>query len=72
MVNPRAFRSLFPDHPVESLPFRQPVGGEAVYFLTERRAQRIPTPPTMHNSGYYTASLCEIARCARAAARDAA
>jgi electron-transferring-flavoprotein dehydrogenase len=62
VVNPRAFRSLFPDQPVEGFPFRQPVGGEAVYFLTERRALRIPTPPTMHNSGYYTASICEIVR----------
>jgi electron-transferring-flavoprotein dehydrogenase len=62
VVNPRAFRSLFPDLAVESFPFRQPVGREAVYFLTERRAQRIPTPPTMHNSGYYTASICEIVR----------
>jgi electron-transferring-flavoprotein dehydrogenase len=62
VVNPRAFRSLFPDQPAESFPFRQPVGGEAVYFLTEQRALRIPTPPTMHNSGYYTASICEIVR----------
>lgn len=62
VVNPRAFHALFPDGAVERLPFRQPVGGEAVYFLTERRAQRIPTPPTMHNSGYYTASICEIVR----------
>ena len=30
--------------------------------MTEGRAQRIPTPPTMHNAGYYTASLCEIVR----------
>ena len=33
-----------------------------MYLLTERRAQRIPTPPTMHNKNYYTASLCEIVR----------
>ena len=26
------------------------------------RARRIPTPPTMHNAGFYTASLCEIVR----------
>ncbi|HEX3234235.1 MAG TPA: electron-transfer flavoprotein:ubiquinone oxidoreductase [Gemmatimonadales bacterium] len=62
VVNPSAFRELFPDGVASSLPFRQPVGEEAVYFLTERRAQRIPTPPTMHNSGYYTASICEIVR----------
>ena len=30
--------------------------------MTEGRAQRIPTPPTMHNAGFYTASLCEIVR----------
>src|SRR5688572_20794287 len=30
--------------------------------MTEGRAQRIPTPPTMHNAGYYTASICEIVR----------
>ena len=62
VVNPRAFRELFPDLKDEELPFRQPVGAEAVYLLTERRAQRLPTPPTMHNKGYYTASLCEIVR----------
>ena len=62
VVNPRAFRELFPDVNPSDFPFRQPVGGEAVYFLTESRAQRIPTPPTMHNAGYYTASLCEIVR----------
>ena len=62
VVNPRAFRELFPELGPTELPFRQPVPGEAVYFLTEGRAQRIPTPPTMHNAGYYTASLCEIVR----------
>ncbi|HET8623145.1 MAG TPA: electron-transfer flavoprotein:ubiquinone oxidoreductase [Gemmatimonadales bacterium] len=62
VVNPRAFRELFPDLPPEQLPFRQPVTGEAVHFLTESKALRIPTPPTMHNAGFYTASLCEIVR----------
>ena len=62
VVNPRVFRELFPQTAPEQLPFRQPVTGEAVYLLTERRAQRIPTPPTMHNKSFYTASLCEIVR----------
>ena len=62
VVNPRAFRELFPDLPLDQLPFRQPVTAESVYFLTEQRARRIPTPPTMHNAGFYTASLCEIVR----------
>ncbi|MGI9040692.1 MAG: FAD-dependent monooxygenase, partial [Gemmatimonadales bacterium] len=62
VVNPRAFRELFPELDAGDFPFRQPVKGEAVYLLTQGRSQRIPTPPTMHNSGYYTASLCEIVR----------
>ena len=62
VVNPAAFRELFPDLNPSDFPFRQPVGGEAVYFLTEGRAQRVPTPPTMHNAGFYTASICEIVR----------
>ena len=62
VVNPRAFRELFPDLQPSDFPFRQPVPDEAVYFMTERRAQRIPTPPTMHNRGFYTASICEMVR----------
>jgi electron-transferring-flavoprotein dehydrogenase len=62
VVNPRAFGELFPQLADKDLPFRQPVESESVYLLTPRRAQRIPTPPTMHNKGYYTASLCEVVR----------
>ena len=62
VVNPRAFRELFPELQLSDFPFRQPVPGEAVYFMTGSRAQRIPTPPTMHNAGFYTASICEIVR----------
>ena len=62
VVNPRAFRELFPELQPADFPFRQPVPGEAVYFLSGSRAQRIPTPPTMHNGGFYTASVCEIVR----------
>ena len=62
VINPRAFRELFPEVADDDLPFRQRVTAEAVYFLTERRAQRIPTPPTMQNHEYYTASICEVVR----------
>ena len=62
VVNPGPFRDLFPEFSPDRLPFRQRVTGEAVYFLTAQRAQRIPTPPTMHNTGFYTASICEIVR----------
>ena len=62
IVNPRPFRELFPDLPDAELPFRRPVGKEAVYVLTPGSALRLPTPPTMHNRGNYVASLCEIVR----------
>jgi len=38
------------------------VAAERVYLLTEARALRLPTPPTMRNHGHYVASLCEIVR----------
>ena len=62
VVNPRAFRELFPDLPDSEFPFRGPVRAERVCLLTARRAVPLPTPPTMHNTGNYVASLCEIVR----------
>src|SRR5258706_8755402 len=62
VVNPRAFRELFPDLKDADFPFRGPVGRERVALLTTRRAITLPTPPTMHNAGNYVASLCEIVR----------
>jgi electron-transferring-flavoprotein dehydrogenase len=62
VVNPIAFRELFPELRYEDLPFRAPVVNERVYLMMGQRAQRIPTPPTMQNHGYYTASLSEMVR----------
>ncbi len=62
VVNPRPFRTLFPDLDDSDFPFQQPVTREAVYFLTPKRAIRVPTPPPMRNEGNYVASICEIVR----------
>ncbi|MGI9626911.1 MAG: 4Fe-4S dicluster domain-containing protein [Longimicrobiales bacterium] len=62
VINPRSFRELFPDLTDGDFPFRGPVGKEAVYFLREKAASRIPTPPTMKNHGNYIASICEVVR----------
>ncbi|HEX9705789.1 MAG TPA: electron-transfer flavoprotein:ubiquinone oxidoreductase, partial [Gemmatimonadales bacterium] len=62
VVNPRAFRELFPDLKDSDFPFRGPVNREAVYLLTANRHWHLPTPPTMHNTSYYVASICEIVR----------
>jgi electron-transferring-flavoprotein dehydrogenase len=60
VVNPRAFRQLFPDLHTEELPFRSRVEREGLYYLTSKRAVRLPAPPTMWNHGNYVASISEI------------
>jgi electron-transferring-flavoprotein dehydrogenase len=62
VVNPRAFRELFPDLQDSDFPFRGAVSKEAVYLLTAHGKWRLPTPPPMRNHGNYVASLCEIVR----------
>ncbi|MCC7403488.1 MAG: 4Fe-4S dicluster domain-containing protein [Bdellovibrionales bacterium] len=62
VVNPMALQMLFPDLKTADFPFRQPVPGDAVYMLNGTGAFRLPTPPTMHNTGNYVASICEIVR----------
>lgn len=62
VVNPIALRALFPELKDSDFPFRAPVTNERVYFMMGDRAQRIPTPPTMQNHGYFIASLCEMVR----------
>ena len=44
------------------MPFYGRVEHESVYFLTPKRALRIPTPPTMRNDGNYVASLSQLGR----------
>jgi electron-transferring-flavoprotein dehydrogenase len=44
------------------MPFYGRVEQESVYFLTRRRAHRIPAPPTMRNHGNLVASLSQLGR----------
>src|SRR6266576_6222003 len=62
VVNPRAFRELFPDLKDADFPFRGPVTKERVALLSSHHAFTLPTPPTMRNAGNYVASLCEMVR----------
>ena len=62
VVNPRAFRELFPELKDEDFPFKDKVTKEAVYLLRENGQIKIPTPPPMHNAGNFTASISEICR----------
>ena len=69
VVNPRAFRQLFPGMHTEDMPFRSRVEREGVYYLTAKRAIRVPAPPTMWNHGNYVASISEIGALAGRARR---
>jgi electron-transferring-flavoprotein dehydrogenase len=63
VVNPGSLRRLFAGRvTTNEMPFYGRVEHESVYFLTPRRALRIPTPPTMRNGGNYVASLSQLGR----------
>jgi electron-transferring-flavoprotein dehydrogenase len=63
VVNPRSLRRLFEGRfATRELPFYGRVEHESVYFLTSKRAVRIPAPPTMRNGGNYVASLSQLGR----------
>ncbi len=62
VVNPRALRQLFPGLHTEDMPFTAPVVREGLYYLTPKRAIRLPAPPTMWNHGNYVASLSQLSR----------
>lgn len=62
VINPKAFLDLFPDKKIQDFPFKNKVTKEKLLFLTKNKAFRLPTPPTMHNKGNYTASLCELVK----------
>ncbi len=62
VVNPEAFRALFPDLDEAEYPLRGRVAGDRVLLLTERGKIRLPTPPSMRNHGHHVGSICEIVR----------
>jgi electron-transferring-flavoprotein dehydrogenase len=62
VLNPRALRQLFPGLSMADVPVHGQVERETLYYLTQRSALRIPTPPTMWNHGNYMASLSQLAR----------
>ena len=63
VVNPTALRTLFRGRlGTADMPFLTRVHGEGVYYLTRRRALRIPAPPTMRNHGNFVVSVSELGR----------
>ncbi|NIT14025.1 MAG: electron transfer flavoprotein [Candidatus Dadabacteria bacterium] len=61
VVNPVAIRRLFPELNDSEFPFLGEVNGESVYFMTEKMAIPLPTPPTMKNHGNFVASISQLA-----------
>lgn len=62
VVDPRGMHLLFPGLRAAEMPFEGLVEHEAVYFLTPRRALRLPMPPQMRNDRNYFASLGRVTR----------
>ena len=57
VVNPVSLKKLFGDRKrIADMPFYGHVSHESVYYLTRKKALRIPAPPTMRNHGNYVAS----------------
>jgi electron-transferring-flavoprotein dehydrogenase len=62
VVNPRGLKLLFPGMLAADFPFYGPVEDEAVYYLTPKRALRVPPPPSMMNDGNHIASMSRLSR----------
>ena len=62
VFEPRALAELFPDWQSMDTPLTVPATHDQFYFLTQKRAWRLPTPPTMSNHGNYIISLGRLAK----------
>ncbi|MBE0620332.1 MAG: electron transfer flavoprotein-ubiquinone oxidoreductase [Burkholderiales bacterium] len=62
VLEPRALDELLPDWKALGAPLNTPAGEDRFLFLTEKRAIKLPTPPTMHNHGNYIISLGTLCR----------
>ena len=62
VLEPRALDELLPDWKALGAPLNTPAGEDRFLFLTEKRAIKLPTPPTMNNHGNYIISLGNLCR----------
>jgi electron-transferring-flavoprotein dehydrogenase len=61
-IEPRALNELLPDWQNLNAPLDIPVSEDHLYFLTEKNAFRLPTPPPLKNDGNYIISLENFCR----------
>jgi electron-transferring-flavoprotein dehydrogenase len=58
VLDPRALRELVPDFERQGAPLDSPVAGDRVYYLTPKRAWKLPiNPPFLRNHGNFVVSL---------------
>jgi electron-transferring-flavoprotein dehydrogenase len=62
VLEPRALYELFPDWKERGAPLATAAKQDRFYWLTEKQAIRVPTPPQMHNDGNYIIRLGELCR----------
>jgi electron-transferring-flavoprotein dehydrogenase len=62
VMDPRGLAELVPDF-AKTAPLDMPVTGDAAYFLTSKRAWKLPiTPPPLKNHGNYIVSLNKLTK----------
>jgi electron-transferring-flavoprotein dehydrogenase len=62
VVEPRALTELLPDWRERGAPLRTEATTDRIYYLTQTRAIRLPTPPQQRNHGNYIVSLGDVCR----------
>lgn len=62
VMRPDAIKRLLPEVPFDEIPNFGEVTKEAVYFMREGGASRLPVPPPMKNHGNWVVSLSQLGR----------
>lgn len=61
VLNPKSLKTLLPDT-WQDAPLHTPVTHDSFYYLSKKRAYRLPTPPQMRNHNHFVISLGELGR----------
>lgn len=61
VLEPRSLKELLPET-WQDAPLDTPVNQDQFYFMTEKKAYKLPTPKPMHNEGNYIISLGELCK----------
>lgn len=62
VLDPKSLNALIPDWRNKNPPIYTEATQDQFYWLTEKSAWRLPTPPSLYNSGNYIISLSQLCR----------